>query len=342
MEGIFGILLDRCGKGLGTMLVTVIANAGSAPRGAGASMIVGEDGRIAGTIGGGMLEFKSIEIALADLAAGKGELIQYRLEKDGASELGMVCGGDVDLLFTYVAADEINRKTLEALNEHIHMHRSGWLLLPLDGARPGFYSKEAGIAGFDIVPPENEAIDHATGLIETPNGQCYAQKLIDPSRVFIFGGGHLAQELVPILCHLGFRCVVTDDRAEFSTRALFPDAEELHTLQCDDLDGRLDVGARDYVVIVSRGHSGDYQAEKFALKTPACYIGAVGSRSKIAVVNAKLKADGFGDGDIARVSSPIGIDIKSETPAEIAISIAAQLIERRARIRESDPHAGLR
>ena len=135
---------------------------------------------------------------------------------------------------------------------------------------------------------------------------------------------------MPLLAHLGFRCIVTDDRVEFSAKELFPDAEELHTLAYADLGGRFELGPGDYVVILTRGHLGDYEAEKFALKTPAYYIGAVGSRAKIAAVNKKLKDDGFTDADLARLTTPIGIDIKSETPAEIAVSIAAQLIQRRA------------
>jgi xanthine dehydrogenase accessory factor len=330
MKEIFGILLDRCREGLGTMLVTVIADSGSAPRGAGASMLVGEKGRLAGTVGGGMLEFEATGKAATDLAAGRGELVQYRLTKEGSASLGMVCGGDVDLLFTYVAPGEGSSRTLAALTERLDHHRPAWLLLPLDGLGLGFYSKDGGIEGLDIVPARGEPIDHTTSVIETSRGRCYTQKLVDPSRVFIFGGGHLAQELVPLLAHLGFRCVVTDDRPEFSAKELFPDAEEVHTLAYSDLGGRLEVGPRDYVVIVTRGHIGDYEAEKFALRSPAYYIGAVGSRAKIAAVNDKLRKDGFTDEDIARLTTPIGIDIKSETPAEIAVSIAAQLIERRA------------
>lgn len=332
MRKMFEILTERSQKNQATMLVTVVADVGSAPRGAGASMIVGEEGRILGTIGGGMLEYRSTQEAQKDLAEGKGQLRQYRLTKQEVAGLGMVCGGNVDVLFTYIAPTDKNRAALTTARDHLKDHRTGWLLLPLDGSGLGFYSDEKGLVGLDVetAPGRTELIDHTTSIIETPSGKYYTQKLMNTSRVYIFGGGHLAQELVPLLDHLGFRCVVTDDRPEFSTKKLFPNAEEVHTYNYSELDGKFDVQPQDYIVIVTRGHVGDYECEKFALKTPAYYIGAVGSRAKIAEVNRKLRADGFTDEDIGRITTPIGIDIKSETPAEIAVSIAAQLIECRA------------
>ena len=159
---------------------------------------------------------------------------------------------------------------------------------------------------------------------------CYAKNLGNTSKVYIFGGGHLAQELVPVISHLGFRCIVTDDRPEFSTRELFPQAEAVYTHNFDDLEGKFEIHEGDYIIAMTRGHMGDMDVEKFALRTPAYYIGVVGSKKKIAAVNAALKADGFTDEDLSRIITPIGLDICSDTPAEIAISIAAQMIERRA------------
>ena len=105
------------------------------------------------------------------------------------------------------------------------------ICLPLDGAGLGFYSETSGLLGINVTlePGHKELIDHTTAIIETASGKYYTHKLMNTSRVYIFGGGHLAQELVPLLDHLGFRCVVTDDRAEFSTRN-FPLAERVHTL----------------------------------------------------------------------------------------------------------------
>lgn len=320
-------IFKRLKEGKGSVLVTVVDDKGSAPRGAGAMMAVGEDGRISGTIGGGMLEFRATELAQEHLKNGTGELREYRLTKDQVAGLGMVCGGDVDVLFTYIAPTEENRAVFARMCDNISRHKPGWIMLPLDGSGAGFYDGKNAFGA--MAEAEMGHIGDADkSIIEADNGRFYVEKLKNTSRVFVCGGGHLAQELVPLLAHLGFRCIVTDDRAEFSTKELFPDAEEVHT--CAFTDMAYDVQPEDYVIAVTRGHMGDFEVQEFALRTPAYYIGVVGSRSKIATVNAKLKADGFTDADIARITAPIGIEIKSETPAEIAVSIAGQLIQKRA------------
>ncbi len=336
MKGLINTLLDRCVDGRCTMLVTIVADGGSAPRGTGASMIVGEDGRLAGTMGGGMLEYRATQDAQSDLAEGKGQLREYGLAKDAVADLGMVCGGHVEVLFTCVIPSGKNKAALASARTHLALHKTGWLLLPFNSTELGFYSEDEGLVGTSVTlpPGRTELIDHTTSVIDTAEEKCYIQKLMNLSRVFIFGGGHLAQELVPLLTHLGFRCVVTDDRHEFSSAELFPGAEEVRTLDYENLSGVFDVQPDDYIVVVTRGHAGDYEVLRFALTTPAYYIGGVGSRPKIASVNSKLRADGFTDQDIARVTTPIGIDIKSKTPAEIAVSIAAQLIRRRAEYAE--------
>ena len=334
MKEIAMALKKETAAGRNAMLVTIVGDKGSAPRGAGAMMVVGEADRLAGTIGRGMLEFRVTELAQKKIGEQAGHFEQYRLTKDEVAGLGMVCGGDVDVLFTYVAAEAENMNVIQDVTFHLAKHLQGWLLLPFDGAHMGFLGRD-GFTGMEppVMKSEICAVEN-NGVLDTKSGKVYVQKLKNTSRVFVFGGGHLAQELVPLLTHLGFRCIVTDDREEYSTRELFPDAEELHTLDYKELEGQFDVQPQDFIVTVTRGHMGDFEVEEFALGTPAHYIGVVGSRKKTASVNERLRADGFSDSDIARVTTPIGIDIKSETPAEIAVSIAAQLIKARAEYRE--------
>ena len=158
----------------------------------------------------------------------------------------------------------------------------------------------------------------------------YAEEFNFDGKVYIFGGGHLAQELVPVLSHLGFWCMVMDDREEYTAPNLFPGVQETKTVDFTLLSDILEVKKEDYLVVVTRGHSCDADVERFALRTPASYIGVVGSKRKTQYVREKLLAEGFTNEELDRVHAPIGIDIASETPAEIAISIAAQLIQIRA------------
>ena len=316
MKKIINILEKRIDQHKNSMLVTVVSRSGSAPGREGAVMLVGEDGYITGTIGGGMMEYKCIALAQDDLKVCQGKLRQYRLTKDEAAGLGMVCGGDVDVLFTIVHANDKNRQTVQEVQACLNHYKKGWLIFNLDGSDVSF--SEEWTAGMAHQMP------------------CYAKNLGNTSKVYIFGGGHLAQELVPVISHLGFRCVVTDDRPEFSTNELFPQAEEVYTCDFDKIQDKFEIHEEDYIIAMTRGHMGDMEIQKFALKTPAHYIGVVGSKGKIAAVNAKLREAGFTDEDLARIVTPIGLKIHSDTPAEIAISIAAQLIERRALYRKKD------
>ena len=315
MKRLVDILVKRLTAKQDTMLLSVVENVGSAPRHTGAAMLVNKNGYLDGTIGGGMLEYRCTQLAQEDLEKGQGTLRQFRLTKDEVAGLGMVCGGDVDVLFTYVKATEQNKNTLIAIQDCMNNYRKGSVVLSLDGS--GIYFADETDTEKYI---ETNKEEHAY----------YIKNLENTARVYLFGGGHLAQELVPLITHLGFRCVVTDDREEFASPERFPQAEATYVYNFDNLDGKFDIQPQDYIIAMTRGHMGDLDVQKFAMRTPAYYIGVVGSKSKIKAVNEKLRAAGFTDEDISRITTPIGIKIHSETPAEIAISIAAQLIEKRA------------
>ena len=247
----------------------------------------------------------------------------------------MVCGGDVDILFSIVLPTEKHIQAVGHIQDCLNHYKEGWLIMPLDGNGIEFSSvwKKERVDAANENKNKNFK-DSDDIFMNTDGRECYAKNLANTSRVYIFGGGHLAQELVPVISHLGFRCVVTDDRPEFSTKELFPQAEDVHTYAFDQLNDKFDIREDDYIIAMTRGHMGDMEVEKFAMGTSAHYIGVVGSRKKIAAVNAKLREDGFTDEDISRIVTPIGLNIHSDTPAEIAISIAAQLIERRALYRK--------
>ena len=158
----------------------------------------------------------------------------------------------------------------------------------------------------------------------------YCETLVRAGRVFIFGGGHVAQALVPALTAVDFRCVVLEDRAEFCKPELFPGVEETRLIDNERVLNFVDITENDYVAVMTRGHSFDQSIQAQILKTPARYIGVIGSRKKTAKVFANLRELGFTDADFSRITTPIGLDIGAETPAEIAVSIAAQLIAVRA------------
>ena len=315
MKKLIDILIKRQTEKLNTMLLTVVENAGSTPGKTGAAMLVGENGYIAGTIGGGMLEYHCTQIAMEYIKKEKGALHQFRLNKDEVANLGMVCGGNLDILFTFVKANDENTAIICEIQHCMNNYGQGNILLSVDGSKI-LFADETSVVQY--MP---------RGLTEK---EYYIIKIQNTARVYVFGAGHLAQELVPLLSHLGFRCVVTDDRVEFCSSERFPQAEEVHVCSFDALDGKFSIQPQDYIIAMTRGHLGDLKVQRFALKTPAYYIGVVGSKSKVKAVNEKLEEAGFTKNDIGRITTPIGVDIHSETPAEIAVSIAAQLVKKRA------------
>lgn len=322
MEKLLQILSERQSIGLKSMLVTVADSTAHVPRHAGSYMLVGEEGRLYGTIGGGMLEYRCIQLAKDMLTVCESGLRKFRLAPNEIADLGMTCGGDLEVLFTLWPDEERYARVCGQLVGLLSGHRECWWALPLDGSIPFALEKRPG--EFTHGQIRGQAAE---------NGKpCFVERLNTSARVYIFGGGHLAQELVPLLVHLGFRCVVTDDRPQFSEKDLFPGAEEVLTADYSHLaDSGIILQVQDCVCIMTRGHLGDTDCERFALKSQASYIGVVGSACKVAAVREKLLKEGYPQAELDRVTSPIGIDIHSETPAEIAVSIAAQLIEHRAK-----------
>lgn len=149
-------------------------------------------------------------------------------------------------------------------------------------------------------------------------------------RAVLFGGGHCSRALAPVLASVGFRIVVMDDRAEMVTAERYPMAEERIVGDFEHLDDYLTLGPGDYIVIMTSGHAFDYQVESQVLRKESAYVGAIGSKTKVAAINRRLLEDGIPQDVIDRVHSPIGLKIKAKTPEEIAVSIAAEIIYERA------------
>ena len=210
------------------VLVTVIASSGATPRGAGARMLVGKEGRICGTIGGGAVEYRSEQIAARVLEEKTSLGHDFTLTKDDVQNLGMICGGACNVFFHYIpAGDEHTIMLCEEAEEQFQKGSNLWLLTQLgEKGQMGLYSDNLGFWGI-LVSDELKLSRHPERI-----GNIFAEQINAAGRVYVFGGGHVAQELVPVLSHVGFRCVVMDDRAEFAKPELFPGAEEVI---CGDL-----------------------------------------------------------------------------------------------------------
>ena len=314
MKDLIEKLKDQVLQGNDCYLIALIESEGSTPRSSGAYMLVNKNGWVAGTVGGGGMEYAAVLEAQKKLQKGEAKSFQKRFDLTTAA--GMACGGYCSLQFCYLPA----QKETEILAEYVLYKLEGrypwWLLLPMG---------EGSILVEDFLPLKKHQ-----GFYDLDGKEYYAEQYNYDGRVFVFGAGHVARELVPLLSHLGFKCVVLDDREEFADPAVFPTANKVLQVDYTKLEGIVKPNCKDYAVVMTRGHVHDANCERFLLTTPVPYIGVMGSKNKAKLARETLLAEGYTEAQLARITTPIGLDIGSETPAEIAVSIAAQLIQVRA------------
>lgn len=326
METIFNQIAQQLQAKQDVVLVTIVAGSGSTPRGAGAHMWVASNGTQGGTIGGGNVEYQSYLRAKEVLAEKTSAMKGFNLSQGDQHNINMICGGQIVVCFQYI--DHENQDFIALCHTILAQfekkrRENTWLVMDITDEIVwsfGVYAPSLGLVGMEGAFPQ--AMFQTKAVRMTHNGRLYySEPVIQGGTVYVFGAGHVAKELVPVLSHLGFPCVVLDDRMETVSGAT-------DYLVCDfeNIGQVVDIQAEDYVVIMTRGHAYDLVLQAQALRHNPRYIGIIGSRSKIAILTQKLIAQGFTQGEIRRCHMPIGLDIGAETPAEIAISIAAELI----------------
>ncbi|MGI6361418.1 MAG: XdhC family protein [Bacillota bacterium] len=340
MKNLFDKMYQDLSMGQDVVLASIVASSGSTPRGEGARMILNSKGEFLGTIGGGQVEYRSQQLAKEVLQNKKSYSKGFTLAPNQVEDLGMICGGDVTVYFQYFSASSDEQvEFLKQVTEVFKKDVNSWIITEISDETAWdvcVYIQGEGLIGSLQLTEDtlDKLITGRSKLQDLSGKRYYIEPLTKSGKVYICGGGHISQELVPVLTHVEFPCVVIDDRKEFSDPQLFPGAEAVYLGDFLNIAATVDIKANDYVVIVTRGHAHDYDVLVQALRTEASYIGLIGSRTKIAATSRKLfDEEGFNKADLERVNTPIGLAIKAETPAEIAISIAAEMICRRAELK---------
>ncbi|MBR2132314.1 MAG: XdhC family protein [Oscillospiraceae bacterium] len=302
-------------------LVTVTAASGAVPRGAGARMLMSRKGRLYGTIGGGAVEYRAQQIAREVIERKCSHGQSFALNREDKQNLGMICGGNCEVFFHFIAAEDANTLVVtEEAERYFAQGRDVWLISDLAG---GGTLSLADRSDAQLAP----YMKRKPCRLREEGRDLFLEQICTSSTVYVFGGGYVAQELVPVLSHVGFRCVVMEDREEFARRELFPTAERIILGDFNRVSDYCTIGREDYVCIMTRGHAYDTVLQAQVLRCRPCYCGVIGSRSKAAGVREALRQDyGLTDEELNLVTTPIGLPIRAETPAEIAISIAAQMI----------------
>lgn len=332
-------LLAALDAGKTAELVMVMGTQGSSPRSAGAWMVVFADCAPAGTVGGGKVEDIALTEASELLAAGASRTVSYTMGGK-KSDTGMICGGLITLCYLYVDASQ--RDVLACVRDVLAAHGEGVLALDLapfgevpESAAHGRGSART-VAGTLPVTVEYPADQHAivAGVAE---GR-YLEPLCPEGFTYIFGCGHVGRALTAALAAAGFAVIACDDRPEMLTEQLLPGALERRLVDYDDLAATCSIGGRDLVVSATSGHRSDYEVISQALAAHPSYVGCLGSKRKTGFVRDRLIADGFSAQDAERLHMPIGLPIHAETPAEIAVSIAAEMVAHRRTVLLPRPH----
>ncbi len=295
-----------CGESLA--VCTLVRTRGSTPQKAGAMMVVLADGQTLGTIGGGCVEAEVRTRALRLSADPSGRLLTFKLDHDHGWDDGLVCGGTME-----VAVQTISTRDQAA---------------PFQNARDALASGLAAELAFAVMDEGDQLVHFTIPLQPAP-------------MLVVAGAGHVGAALAAAAVQIDFDVLVIDDRPDMASPTRFPGAmlrvgpveTELAKLQLDE---------RHYVVIVTRGHRRDALALAAVVRSRAAYIGLIGSKRKILTIFSELREQGVSTEQLARVHAPVGLSIGAVTPAEIAISIAAELISvRRGTVDRAAEHMRL-
>lgn len=322
-------------------LATVISRNGSAPRSAGAKMLVKTDGKTLGTVGGGILEAQVQRLAAQMIAERRATIQAFQFDGKDAATMDAICGGQVEVLVEWVdPADPRTAELIQGLQAVIAQHRKAWWITLLP-------TRAAGVTDHVLVQADGQIVGELPlGLalesildarlpvrMELDQQQAIIEPIQIAGTAYIFGAGHVSRSLAGFVKAVGFWTVVLDDRVEYANRERFPEADLLIVLDSfSDWVGKIPVDRDSFIVIVTRGHQNDLTVLAQALKLDAGYIGMIGSRRKCELIFQELRRMGYGEENIQRVHAPIGIPIGAETPEEIGVSIVAEMIQARAKL----------
>lgn len=296
--------------GAGGALATVARTSGSTPVPAGTKLLIGPAGRLEGTVGGGCVE-ADVLAAARDLSAQHPVVLTHHLNADLAGDLGLSCGGTVEIVLEPL----VDARDYVAALEQAAAAGEGTVVTALDwsaGPRKQF------------APGAGEPGRPAAEL--TAGGRLLVERLARPPRVIVFGAGHVGSAIAYAADAAGFRVVVVDDRPEFADSARFPERVSVRAAAVSEALAALPIGAADAIVIATRGHRHDAVILEQVARSTAGWVGLLGSRRKKGVITKALRAAGLPAEALERVQCPVGLDIGAETPEEIAVSVVAELV----------------
>lgn len=307
-------------------LATIIDRSGSAPRHAGAQMLVTRDLSVIGTIGGGQVESDVLAACLPVRKGGTARLMHFDMT-GFTPDADMICGGIVDILVERITPEQLPffRQAAACRSRAAF---GVWLVDITDPASPqrSFHTDAPALPALVLA----QVRSNSAACIDLDGRRVYIEPLIHQGVVVLCGGGHVSLATGRLAHEVGFEVIAVDDREEYASPTRFPFARAVHVLpEFKGLAEACGIGPEHYIVIATRGHSHDRGCLSQAMHTTAHYVGMIGSKRKRDGIYSFLRSEGFSEDDFGRVHSPIGLEIGAETPEEIAVSIVAELIAAR-------------
>ena len=293
-------------------IATIARARGSTPVPAGTKMLVGSEGRLIGSVGGGCVEADVIGAALDVQARGRPALVTHHLNADLAGDLGLSCGGTVDIFVEPLLADDAYVRVLERAARA----ESGLVRTATEWPKGPVKTFE----------PLAKGLTRGAAATLTRDGRFVEECLLPAPHVLVFGAGHVGAAIARAASAAGFRVVVIDDRPEYADPSRFEAGITVLVADVETALARYSLTSGDAVVIATRGHRNDAEILARVATSAAGYVGLLGSRRKKIVVTKGLKAAGVPAKSLQRVRVPVGLAIGAVTPEEIAVSVVAELI----------------
>jgi xanthine dehydrogenase accessory factor len=355
MNNIYLRMLDVKPAGSGLVLATVAYTEGSTPQKPGSSALFGRKGLIAGTVGGGVLEGQVSGIAQQAVDNRKSGYYHFNLDHDIFHEEEAICGGQASVLVDANPLDHFN--VLEKMRKSLLDRIPGVLLTIVSGVS----GDSLKISRFWVTAEDGETVrkievpgawDRIRDILmkKDPRDYRYMEDanrekdrilLFDPvfplPRLVIAGAGHIGKALAHLGSLLDFEVTVIDDREEYANRENLPDADHIIVKDIGEAVGETEKTADTFIVIVTRGHKDDAGALRSCIGTNTGYIGMIGSRGKVTQMKDNFITNGWAtQQDWDKIFTPIGLEIESRSVQEIAVSIAAQLVLIRNKLKKGN------
>lgn len=342
MNEVFKELLNTYNAGGMGVLASVIYRQGSTPMSGEAKMFIRGDGKLFGTVGGGCTEARVMSEGKKALYDGLARTLTFTLTEKEASLEGHICGGRVQIFLEPVkeitarCAEEVMRlseegrpgavATIVSRDETpVDMVNNYKMVVRWDGTALGSLGNRE--LEDKVIDAGLKVIDSETaGIFKFDSTEVFIEPIPVVPTAYIFGAGHISYFVAKVAKMVGFRVVVIDDRPQYANKERFPDADEVIAEDFEVVCSKLPLNRYSYIVIVTRGHQHDAVVLEQVVYSKARYIGMIGSRSKVRLTYRSLEEMGVDKELLKRVYAPVGIEIRAQTPEEIAVSIVAEMI----------------